>query len=41
MEEPREKKLRWNQPEDVIEKILDARQLLYDYGDTSMKINYK
>ncbi|XP_071574574.1 chromosome transmission fidelity protein 18 homolog isoform X2 [Temnothorax nylanderi] len=40
-EEPREKKLRWDQPKDVIKKILNARQLLHEHnGDTSMKISY-
>ncbi|KAL0100828.1 hypothetical protein PUN28_019304 [Cardiocondyla obscurior] len=37
---PKEKKLRWDQPEDVIKKILDARQLLHEHdGGTSAKIN--
>lgn len=41
IEEPREKKLRWDQPKDVIQKILDVRQLLRgDNVDTSRKINY-
>lgn len=40
-EEPREKKLRWDQPEDVIKKILDARQLLHEHnGDTSAKMGH-
>ncbi|XP_072767686.1 chromosome transmission fidelity protein 18 homolog [Anoplolepis gracilipes] len=39
VEEPKEKKLRWDQPEDVIKKILDARQLLHD-GDAVMKTKY-
>lgn len=40
VEEPREKKVRWDQPEDVIKKILDARQLLLEYnGNTSQKIS--
>lgn len=40
VEEPREKKLRWDQPDDVIKKILGARQLLHEYnGDTSKKIS--
>ncbi|EZA52142.1 Chromosome transmission fidelity protein 18-like protein [Ooceraea biroi] len=38
VEEPREKKLRWDQPKDVIKKILDARQLLYEHsGGAAMK----
>ncbi|XP_014470697.1 PREDICTED: chromosome transmission fidelity protein 18 homolog [Dinoponera quadriceps] len=40
-EEPKEKKLRWDQPKDVIKKILDARQLIYEHtGSTSMKTKY-
>jgi len=41
VKEPKEKKLRWDQPKDVIKKILDVRQLLHEHnGDTSMKISY-
>lgn len=40
-EEPKEKKLRWDQPEDVIKKILDARQLIYEHSSTTlMKVKY-
>ncbi|XP_012539347.1 chromosome transmission fidelity protein 18 homolog [Monomorium pharaonis] len=39
-EGPRVKKLRWDQPNDVINKILNARQLLHEYnGDISKKIS--
>ncbi|KAM0725880.1 Chromosome transmission fidelity protein 18-like protein [Formica fusca] len=38
VEEPKEKKLRWDQPEGVIQKILNARQLLHEQdGDAVMK----
>jgi len=41
VEKPREKKLRWDQPEDVIKKILDARQLLYEHdGSTLIRTKY-
>ncbi|KYN42346.1 Chromosome transmission fidelity protein 18 like protein [Trachymyrmex septentrionalis] len=39
-EEPKEKKLRWNQPKEVIKKILDVRQLLHENENTSMKTNF-
>ncbi|KYN27861.1 Chromosome transmission fidelity protein 18 like protein [Trachymyrmex cornetzi] len=38
-EEPKEKKLRWNQPKEVIKRILDVRQLLHENENTSMKTN--
>ncbi|KAL6423197.1 hypothetical protein ACFW04_010103 [Cataglyphis niger] len=38
VKEPKEKKLRWDQPEDVIQKIINARQLLHEHdGDAVMK----
>ncbi|EFN74480.1 Chromosome transmission fidelity protein 18-like protein [Camponotus floridanus] len=37
VEEPKEKKLRWDQPEDVIQKILDARQLLHEHDGDAVK----
>ncbi|XP_011151397.1 chromosome transmission fidelity protein 18 homolog isoform X2 [Harpegnathos saltator] len=41
-EEPKEKKLRWDQPEEVIKKILDARQLIYEHtGNNLMTTKYK
>lgn len=41
VEEPKEKKLRWDQPEHVIQKILNARQLLHEHdGDAVMKTKY-
>jgi len=40
IEEPKEKKLRWNQPKEVIKKILGARQLLHENENKSMKTNY-
>ncbi|XP_018394126.1 PREDICTED: chromosome transmission fidelity protein 18 homolog [Cyphomyrmex costatus] len=39
VEEPREKKLRWDQPKEVIKKILNVRQLLHEDGNISMKIS--
>ncbi|XP_011639488.1 chromosome transmission fidelity protein 18 homolog, partial [Pogonomyrmex barbatus] len=38
--EPRKKKLRWDQPEDVIKKIWITRHLLDDNGEAAVKINY-
>lgn len=35
VEEPQEKKLRWDQPEDVIKKILEARQLIYEHSEST------
>ncbi|XP_012223290.1 chromosome transmission fidelity protein 18 homolog [Linepithema humile] len=41
IEEPREKKLRWDQPEKVIKKILEARQLIYEHSEgTSTNIKH-
>ncbi|XP_018307581.1 chromosome transmission fidelity protein 18 homolog isoform X1 [Mycetomoellerius zeteki] len=40
IEEPKEKKLRWDQPKKVIKKILDVRQLLHENENTPMKISY-
>ncbi|KAG5315342.1 CTF18 protein, partial [Pseudoatta argentina] len=39
IEEPQEKKLRWNQPKEVIKKILGVRQLLHENENTT-KTNY-
>ncbi|XP_011053848.1 PREDICTED: chromosome transmission fidelity protein 18 homolog [Acromyrmex echinatior] len=39
IEEPKEKKLRWNQPKEVIKKILGVRQLLHENENTT-KTNY-
>ncbi|XP_032677350.1 chromosome transmission fidelity protein 18 homolog isoform X2 [Odontomachus brunneus] len=40
-EEPKDKKLRWDQPQDVIKKILNARQLMYEHtGSTVVRTRY-
>lgn len=45
VEEPREKKLRWSQPKDIIETIINARQLQLQLNEhnglgASVKTNY-